>query len=248
MTTDKRDIASDRAMCEAATKGPWTSEEKFVAQGEAPGLLAVSDEDLQIIAVVGEIGEQQNHPNAVFIAKAREALPYYIDRCEAAEAKVREVTAERDSLRAELAERDAECAAMRWALEELSDDANSDDNYCEATCDCIGREDECEYSEEHCRTKWRNLVIRHALSPSAGRDLLERLQRDKIDLTAERDHCRRLYGVALDELSKPRMPCPPDKRCPYETGKKATEYRCAQCWMEYVEQAVEDAEEAEKRG
>ena len=67
------------------------------------------------------------------------------------------------SLESQVATLTEACSKKDEALRELLDD-NSDDNYCESTCACVGHESDCEFSEEQCRTKWRNLVIAHALS------------------------------------------------------------------------------------
>lgn len=132
-----------------------------------------------------------------------------------------------DSLKRQLAEANAACATMRKALEELVYDTNSDDNYCEATCDCIGREEECEYSESHCRTKWRNLVIRYALSSDAGKDLLEQLNKAN-------DIIRNLVDNSL-EFGGQCYECRP-----------STHFTCDQCYMgeahEYVRTCLKRGE------
>lgn len=81
----QRDAEKDLAMCEAATLGPWEWEElnRFIMGG-----------DTVVASVVG--GDEVTGPyvyladnDARFITEAREALPYWIQRAQAAEAALR---------------------------------------------------------------------------------------------------------------------------------------------------------------
>ncbi len=83
----ERDIKRDRAMCEAATKGPW----KYVAH-PIFGENSVRQDPVdwngmgyQHICVVPAAKGTFHEANGRFIAESREALPHYIARAEEAE-------------------------------------------------------------------------------------------------------------------------------------------------------------------
>ena len=85
--SEKRDIQADRAMCEAATKGPW----KYVAH-PIFGENSVRQDPVdwngmgyQHICVVPAAKGTFHEANGRFIAESREALPHYIARAEEAE-------------------------------------------------------------------------------------------------------------------------------------------------------------------
>lgn len=78
---------------------------------------------------------------------------------------------ERNSLRAQLAEREAECATMREALQKIY-------NRLPTTCwDCEVNTDECYHMAESCAMRELKEVATNPLSSSAGKDLLERMRR-----------------------------------------------------------------------
>jgi hypothetical protein len=80
--SEKRDIAKDRAMCEAATKGPWKG-----------GVYCVWAGEKYVAGTKTGIGESAERANMRFIAESREALPHYLTRTETAEQRVAEVEA-----------------------------------------------------------------------------------------------------------------------------------------------------------
>lgn len=92
--SDKRDIAKDRAMCEAATPGPWHRRRKKVltdSQVDAIGQpwgkgLVVAGSVVVTSTIEGFRHLNTRELDAEFIAESRTALPHYLDRTELAEA------------------------------------------------------------------------------------------------------------------------------------------------------------------
>ncbi len=78
----ERDIVKDRAMCEQATPGPWIVErcpEDFRIFAWFVRVPAIEqDKPLYTAAVIN--GEPQDKYDVEFIAEARTALPYWIER------------------------------------------------------------------------------------------------------------------------------------------------------------------------
>ena len=69
----ERDYEADRAVCAAATEGPWEPDVDLQA--------VATERDLEPIAY-----SVANEPDARFIAEARQAWPYWMERCARAEA------------------------------------------------------------------------------------------------------------------------------------------------------------------
>jgi hypothetical protein len=80
-------IAQQRAICNAATQGPWES--KHYGRYE--------DHDECCIDLTDDIIEPSKYENADFIVAARTALPTALDALEAAYAEIAQMTAERDA-------------------------------------------------------------------------------------------------------------------------------------------------------
>jgi hypothetical protein len=106
--TTQRDAASDLAVCEAATKGPWLTDEWYgseeggwaaIGPHHLPSEDADFDEDNEPDGPVHERAKK----DSAFIALARTALPYWI----------REAVAQRER---------AERAEARWSEEKRSND------------------------------------------------------------------------------------------------------------------------------
>ena len=79
------EIARLKGLCEKATPGPWRCDDVLIHQDDLPATYAISDEDEQSIAVLGQIQGikgRQIIRNAEFIAAAREAIPALCDEVE----------------------------------------------------------------------------------------------------------------------------------------------------------------------
>lgn len=102
MTKPARDWAKDWEICERATPGPWKHEDRFYIR--VPGVL-------QSLAVLNWDEER----NGRFIAEAREALPYWLQRVKELEEVLRlayrALTEGMADVPAEA--RDPQCARMR---------------------------------------------------------------------------------------------------------------------------------------
>ncbi|MEJ8547170.1 hypothetical protein [Brevibacillus borstelensis] len=72
-----RDAEKDLAMCEAATPGPWVVDDVNGVIWNLEGKR------------VFELGGYEEPDDHLFIAESREALPYWIQRAQAAEAALR---------------------------------------------------------------------------------------------------------------------------------------------------------------
>jgi hypothetical protein len=93
-TEDKRDLAADLAICEAATAGPWTHSRL------AAGYVMTNDDLCETVAsvveynedgsVYKELGGENWRSNRTFIAEAREGWPIAIRRAIAAEKAAQE--------------------------------------------------------------------------------------------------------------------------------------------------------------
>jgi hypothetical protein len=102
MSDEKRDIVADKKLCEEATPGPWSWEEDRWNGGWA-GLQGpiVNGVCLEVLYPdhrnEGDEGaawfseDSSSEADRRFIAAAREALPYYIIRCEAIEKRIAEL-------------------------------------------------------------------------------------------------------------------------------------------------------------
>ncbi len=93
-STEERNAKDDLALCDKATPGPWiVMPEKCGPDGQT----VYQEESLGPICDVGDpYPRGGNHPteNMHFIAMAREALPYWIERAVAAEKKIAELIAD----------------------------------------------------------------------------------------------------------------------------------------------------------
>ena len=175
----ERDAKRDLTICDKATLGPL----EVVAEVRPAGPMGMPS--VQFYAVIsksaierhGSLAGQNkivadlitDRADAVFFAEAREALPHWIQRAEAAESRVKEleqtVVDMRDRVILERERREqaeAACAAMRKALESIAD--WNDDRSPEGIYRAIEIADQ-------------------ALSTTAGRDYVERLK--KLELVAE---------------------------------------------------------------
>lgn len=82
---NKRDAMHDLEICNDATPGPWKCHHEDGNWGAG----VVSEETMMIVAVTEQLQlGSQFIRDAVFIAEAREALPYYIQRVQALEVEV----------------------------------------------------------------------------------------------------------------------------------------------------------------
>ncbi|NOU54939.1 hypothetical protein HN020_09275 [Brevibacillus borstelensis] len=77
----ERDAEKDLQMCEAATPGPWKT-----SQHDQYSLDIVSAPEQEVICWTDSFG--QGARDGYFIAEAREALPYWIDRAVSLEKEV----------------------------------------------------------------------------------------------------------------------------------------------------------------
>ena len=75
-----RDAVADLATCNAATPGPWFADGGGMCVGVSQGACP-QDRGVSIV-------DDVTTPNAKLIAISREALPYWIERCRAAETRV----------------------------------------------------------------------------------------------------------------------------------------------------------------
>jgi hypothetical protein len=85
-TTNDRDAEADLALCEAATPGPWAWED------DPATLYSGRDGWSHGLNLLGRMQPDMNgNANLDFIAAARDALPHWIARALAAEARVAEL-------------------------------------------------------------------------------------------------------------------------------------------------------------
>ena len=87
--TEKRDLLADKAICEAATKGPWKDWEFGGANMPDDGywITPAYEEWDRAICSFGARVDEVDKANGKFIAAAREGWHHAIDRAIAAEAK-----------------------------------------------------------------------------------------------------------------------------------------------------------------
>lgn len=93
MTTDKRDLHADLAICNAATAGPWaargwstpTDDQFFVRQTEDGGKEVATAWQGVRYPDMPEISAKEASANARFIAEARTGWPHAIERALTAE-------------------------------------------------------------------------------------------------------------------------------------------------------------------
>jgi hypothetical protein len=89
-----RDIQKDLKLCERTTLGPWiasnyeaTEEFKHIRFHAAVALKS----DMSLIALTGPEDCKQSNNDAQFIAEAREALPYWINKARVADEAINEI-------------------------------------------------------------------------------------------------------------------------------------------------------------
>lgn len=102
--TEQREAAADLAVCQAATPGPWV----LSTSGYAVRLADDDGEQMEVVADLRGLPRfsvEQMVDNGLFVALAREALPWWIDEAE---------------------RRRAENAALRAALQLRREEATRD--------------------------------------------------------------------------------------------------------------------------
>lgn len=169
MPEPKRDIAKDRAMCEAATKGPWQYD------GQHNEIVTPYGDKYWLIVSECRSAPDQDYPhdqfghhydaNFAFIAGARDALPHYLTRTAEAESKVATVEAELDLntklLAGVVKERDHN-ARMVDAAVDLIDEVKME---CPVSLELFGTPEDCENclcGSEQSMKKWRDYLDQKA--------------------------------------------------------------------------------------
>jgi hypothetical protein len=90
---DKRDMAKDRAMCEAATKGPW---EVYTTGYGHYGVCQKGNSRCQITHAYANFegyGNGSSKRDSTLIAESRTMTPYYLDLCETQQERLKELEA-----------------------------------------------------------------------------------------------------------------------------------------------------------
>ena len=114
---------------------------------------------------------------------------------------------ERDSLKLQLAEANATCAAMRQVLELAEAWAKNDCASCESP---FKEDDTCQFPNL-CTTRPTLAIIQKALSLDAGKDLLERLEKaESIIKRTAQDRHRLIRNAACKQCKE--FPCEGDDR------------------------------------
>ena len=95
--TEPRDIEKDKAMCEAATIGPWREYEKEHVKSPFGTYRSIDSKTRNYETdgrLVGfDLDGYISPADAIFIAESRTALPYYITEYEAALAQIKRLEA-----------------------------------------------------------------------------------------------------------------------------------------------------------
>lgn len=86
------DIAAARALCDAATAGPWEAQTTGVRGGDH-WYVCTTDEAIAHISANDGSNEDQRQPDAEFIAAARTLVPALLDALAAAEDRARKAEA-----------------------------------------------------------------------------------------------------------------------------------------------------------
>lgn len=85
------ELAADKALCEAATPGPWKAYANLGCKRIAGPKHGVRQTHRQTLAdTVGLRNEAEDRANAVLMAAARERLPAYIAEVERLQAQLKE--------------------------------------------------------------------------------------------------------------------------------------------------------------
>jgi len=98
-----RDPQTDLEVCEKATRGPWEYLSETGYAGDYPysksHRVKIGNETLTVSChIYGWEGEKEERANASFIALAREALPWWINRAVELEKRLAEAEAENKRL------------------------------------------------------------------------------------------------------------------------------------------------------